>query len=210
MIKVTELSENEIEEIGEAFADYNYADGEKGMTFLYNGRDSVKEYICGYVRAMLAGGCLFSTSDKHEAFVAYKFSKDKLPASAGFILLKTVFRTLGFKGAVNMLSAIKKGGESYETTLKKQKKPYIFVGMLVVRKQYQCQGFMRKALDIAFDEGRKRGVPVLLETDAALKRDKYVHLGMKNMRTRKRISVRPCERKLNISSVLQSACAGIP
>ena len=156
MIKVTELSENEIEEIGEAFADYNYADGEKGMTFLYNGRDSVKEYICGYVRAMLAGGCLFSTSDKHEAFVAYKFSK-----------------------------AIKKGGESYETTLKKQKKPYIFVGMLVVRKQYQCQGFMRKALDIAFDEGRKRGVPVLLETDAALKRDKYVHLGMTNMRTRK-------------------------
>lgn len=84
-----------------------------------------------------------------------------------------------------MLSAIKKGGESYETTLKKQKKPYIFVGMLVVRKQYQCQGFMRKALDIAFDEGRKRGVPVLLETDAALKRDKYVHLGMTNMRTRK-------------------------
>ena len=169
MIKVTELSENEIEEIGEAFADYNYADGEKGMSFLYNGRDSVKEYICGYVRAMLAGGCLFSTSDKHEAFVAYKFSKDKLPASAGFILLKTVFRTLGFKGAVNMLSAIKKGGESYETTLKKQKKPYIFVGMLVVRKQYQC----------------KRGVPVLLETDAALKRDKYVHLGMTNIRTRK-------------------------
>lgn len=108
MIKVTELSENEIEEIGEAFADYNYADGEKGMSFLYNGRDSVKEYICGYVRAMLAGGCLFSTSDKHEAFVAYKFSKDKLPASAGFILLKTVFLTLGFKGAVNMLSAIKK------------------------------------------------------------------------------------------------------
>ena len=185
MIKVTELSENEIEEIGEAFADYNYADGEKGMSFLYNGRDSVKEYICGYVRAMLAGGCLFSTSDKHEAFVAYKFSKDKLPASAGFILLKTVFRTLGFKGAVNMLSAIKKGGESYETTLKKQKKPYIFVGMLVVRKQYQRQGFMRKALDIAFDEGRKRGVPVLLETDAALKHDKYVHLGMTNMRTRK-------------------------
>lgn len=192
MIKVTELSENEIEEIGEAFADYNYADGEKGMTFLYNGRDSVKEYICGYVRAMLAGGCLFSTSDKHEAFVAYKFSKDKLPASAGFILLKTVFRTLGFKGAVNMLSAIKKGGESYETTLKKQKKPYIFVGMLVVRKQYQGQGFMRKALDIAFDEGRKRGVPVLLETDAALKRDKYVHLGMTNIRTRSLTTAHIC------------------
>lgn len=126
MIKVTELSENEIEEIGEAFADYNYADGEKGMTFLYNGRDSVKEYICGYVRAMLAGGCLFSTSDKHEAFVAYKFSKDKLPASAGFILLKTVFLTLGFKGAVNMLSAIKKRRRILRNHLKEAKETLYF------------------------------------------------------------------------------------
>lgn len=108
MIKVTELSENEIEEIGEAFADYNYADGEKGMTFLYNGRDSVKEYICGYVRAMLAGGCLFSTSDKHEAFVAYKFSKDKRRRPRIYSAKIPCFRTLGFKGAVNMLSAIKK------------------------------------------------------------------------------------------------------
>ena len=64
MIKVTELSENEIEEIGEAFADYNYADGEKGMSFLYNGRDSVKEYICGYVRAMLAVVSLIKSKEE--------------------------------------------------------------------------------------------------------------------------------------------------
>ena len=57
--------------------------------------------------------------------------------------------------------------------------------MLVVCKQYQGQGYMRKALDIAFEEGRKRQCPVLLDTDAALKRDKYVHLGMNNIQTRK-------------------------
>ena len=78
------------------------------MSFLYNGRDSVKEYICGYVRAMLAAGCIYSTSENHEAFVSYKYSKDKLPPSAGMILLKAVFSTLGFRGAVKMLSAIKK------------------------------------------------------------------------------------------------------
>ena len=61
------MSEREIEEIGEAFADFQYADGEKGMSFLYNDRDSVKEYICGYVRAMLAAGCIYSTSENHEA-----------------------------------------------------------------------------------------------------------------------------------------------
>ena len=90
-----------------------------------------------------------------------------------------------FRGAVKMLSAIKKGGKSYEATIKKEKRPYIFVGMLVVRKQYQGQGYMRKALEIAFGEGIRRDCPVLLETDAVLKRDKYVHLGMKNIRTRK-------------------------
>lgn len=56
--------------------------------------------------------------------------------------------------------------------------------MLVVCEQYQGQGFMRKALEIAFEDGRKRNCPVLLETDAVMKRDKYVHLGMKNIQTR--------------------------
>ena len=185
MVKVTTLSEKDIEAIGEAFADYAYADGEKGMALFYKSRDDVKEYICGYVRAMLAAGCLYSTSGKHEAFIAYRYSKDKLPLSAGMILMKYIFRTMGFSGAMRMLKYVSKGGESYETAVKKSKKPYIFVGLVAVKKEYQGQGYMRKVLDIAFEEGRKRGCPVLLETDAVLKRDKYVHLGMENVRTRK-------------------------
>ena len=37
----------------------------------------------------------------------------------------------------------------------------------------------RAMLDIAFAEGDRLGVPVILETDAKSKCDKYVHLGMK-------------------------------
>ena len=85
MVKVTTLSEKDIEAIGTAFADYSYADGEKGMALFYKSRNDVKEYICGYVRAMLAAGCLYSTSEKHEAFIAYRYSKDNLPLSAGMI-----------------------------------------------------------------------------------------------------------------------------
>ena len=40
------------------------------------------------------------------------------------------------------------------------------------------EGYMRKVLDIAFAEGDRLGVPVILETDAKSKCDKYVHLGM--------------------------------
>ena len=185
MVKVTNLSEKDIEAIGEAFADYAYADGEKGMALFYNSRDDVKEYICGYVRAMLAGGCLYSTSEKHEAFIAYRYSKDKLPLSSGVILMKYIFKTMGLGGAMRMLKYISKGGKSYETAVKKSKKPYIFVGLVAVKKEYQGQGYMRKVLDIAFDDAKKRSCPVLLETDAVLKRDKYVHLGMENVRTRK-------------------------
>ena len=184
MVKITELSENEIEEIGEAFADHVYADGEKGMGFLFGSRDNVKEYICGYARAMIKGGYLYSTGENHEAFVAYRYSGDKMSPSAGVGVLKALFKTIGLGGALKMLKAVNSGGKSYEDTFKKTRKPYIFVGMLVVRKKYQGQGFMRKALEIAFEDGKKKHCPVLLETDAVLKRDKYVHLGMTNIRTR--------------------------
>lgn len=60
----------------------------------------------------------------------------------------------------------------------KEKKPYIFVGLVCVREKYQGQGYMRKVLDIAFAEGDRLGLPVILETDAKSKCDKYVHLGM--------------------------------
>ena len=60
----------------------------------------------------------------------------------------------------------------------KEKKPYIFVWLVCVREQYQGQGYMRKVLDLAFAEGDRLGVPVILETDAKSKCDKYVHLGM--------------------------------
>ena len=40
------------------------------------------------------------------------------------------------------------------------------------------EGYMRKVLDIAFAGGDRLGVPVILETDAKSKCDKYVHLGM--------------------------------
>lgn len=185
MVKVTSLTEKEIEQIGEAFADYEYENGEKGMAYLFGSNENVKEYICGFARAMIKAGFLYSTSEKHEAYVAYRYSKDKIPTSAGIELMKAVLKTIGLGGGIKMLKAMKRGGESYEDKFKKTKKPYIFVGMLVVCKQYQGQGFMRQALDIAFEEGKKRNCPVLLDTDAALKRDKYVHLGMNNIQTRK-------------------------
>lgn len=38
--------------------------------------------------------------------------------------------------------------------------------------------YMRQVMDIAFAEGNRLHVPVILETDTQSKCDKYVHLGM--------------------------------
>ena len=62
--------------------------------------------------------------------------------------------------------AIKRGGASLQDRMDKERKPYIFVGLVCVREKYQRQGYMRKVLDIAFAEGDRLGVPVILETDA--------------------------------------------
>lgn len=80
--------------------------------------------------------------------------------------------------------AIKRGGASLQDRMDKERKPYIFVGLVCVREKYQRQGYMRKVLNIAFAEGDRLGVPMILETDAKNKCDKYVHLGMELAGTR--------------------------
>jgi len=81
--------------------------------------------------------------------------------------------------------AIKRGGASLQDRMDKERKPYIFVGLVCVREKYQRQGYMRKVLDIVFAEGDRLGIPVILETDARSKCDKYLHLGMKLAGTRR-------------------------
>lgn len=80
--------------------------------------------------------------------------------------------------------AVKRGGASLRDRMDKKKKPYIFAGMVCVREPYQGQGYMRKVMELAFAEGDRLHVPVILETDARSKCDKYRHLGMELAGTR--------------------------
>ena len=61
---------------------------------------------------------------------------------------------------------IKRGGGFPARPHGQGKEAYIFVGLVCVREKYQRQGYMRKVLDIAFAEGDRLGMPVILETDA--------------------------------------------
>ena len=80
---------------------------------------------------------------------------------------------------------MQRGSSGLQKKLDREKKPYIYVGLVCVREAYQGQGYMRKLMDIAFKEGDRLQIPVILDTDAKSKCDKYVHLGMELVKTRK-------------------------
>ena len=99
-------------------------------------------------------------------------------------LVKGFLGSMRFRELLRFFRIMSKGGPSLEDRMKKEKKPYIFVGMVCVREPYQGQGYMRKVLDMAFAEGDRLHLPVILDTDAMSKCVKYQHLGMELAGTR--------------------------
>ena len=182
-MKVTTLDENSIRDIGHAFGYYDYGQ-ETGMTAAFSGRKATADYICTYVRGVLRGGFLHTTSERGEGYIAYKLPKEKLGIRTLLPIAKGMLRNSTLKRLLRFGISIKRGGASFQERMDKEKKPYIFVGLVCVREKYQGQGYMRKVLDIAFAEGDRLGVPVILETDAKSKCNKYVHLGMELAGTR--------------------------
>ena len=183
-MKVEALDESIIHDIGHAFGYYDYGT-EHGLIDAYPSRDAVAEFICGYVRMALHGGILYATSENGEGYLAYKLSKQKLSPKALIPLAKGLLGSMSIKELFRFARIMSKGGSGLDKRLDKEKKPYIFVGMVCVREQYQGQGYMRKVMDMAFAEGNQLHVPVILETDAQSKCDKYMHLGMELAGTRR-------------------------
>ena len=180
---VRTLDERIIHDIGHAFAYYDYG-AERGMAAAFPSKEAVEEYICSYVRGMLRGGFLHTTSERGEGYIAYKLPKESFGLRTLLPLLQGVFRSMKLGEALRYGAAIKRGGPGLRDGLDREKKPYIFVGMVCVREVYQGRGHMRAVMDLAFAEGDRLGVPVVLETDAKSKCDKYVHLGMELAGTR--------------------------
>ena len=138
-------------------------------------RQTISALMCAGV---LRGGFLHTTGERGEGYIAYKLPKQKLGIRALLPIARGMLHNSTPKRLLRFAIAIQRGGASLQDRMDKEKKPYIFVGLVCVRENYQGQGYMRKVLNLAFAEGDRLGVPVILETDAKSKCDKYVHLGM--------------------------------
>ena len=184
-VKLKSMTKEEIESIAEAFADYQYEEGEEGLFHLFPDKEAVKVYMRAFVRAGLRMGWMYATSERREGYILFYDSKENPSLPALLDIVKGCLKAFGVKGCISFLKTLGNGGESLESRMKKAKKEFIKIELVAVAKPYQGQGYMRKALEIAFREGEKRNLPCILDTDGRLKRDKYVHLGMGPAGTRK-------------------------
>lgn len=176
-MKVETLDESTLHDIGHAFGYYDYG-AEHGLIDAFPSRDAAAAFIDGYVRMALQSGMLYTTSENHEGFIAYRRPGEKPKLRSVLPLAKALFGSLKLKELLRFSRILSRGGPGLNKKLDKEKKPYLFVGLVCVREAYQGQGYMRKLMDMAFAEGRRLDVPVILDTDAQSKCDKYMHLGM--------------------------------
>lgn len=193
-IKVTNLSENEIEqicrEIGDSFYDHAYGrkkDGttEYGLRKLLDSREKMYQHMKACFLAGYESGCLYSTSSRGEGYILVTCKGQDLSFQSGIRMIRAIVKNLGgLRGGIQFLKRIAKGGTTYEDTLKKKKIPYMNLAMLVVRKEYQGQGYMRQLMEMLYQIADEKNLAVILETDAENKVERYEHLGMKLVKTR--------------------------
>ncbi|MGX8688904.1 MAG: GNAT family N-acetyltransferase, partial [bacterium] len=90
----------------------------------------------------------------------------------------------GFQNMKKFIDACFSDGGTIETRMRKEKRKFLRIEMLVVRKEFQGQGYMRRMMDFAYALAEERRIPVILDTDDRDKASRYEHLGMKLDRIR--------------------------
>lgn len=184
MIQLKNLNKSDIEVISryvaDAFWDYEYSNGDQGLKKFITTREDMFTYIDAIVKAAYNSGLLYATSDKHEG---YMFIAGEGVGSIGFAdgmkMISAEKKALGgWKKMKKFVSDSFSDGGSIETRMRKAKRKFIRIEVLVVRKEYQKQGFMRKMMESVYDLAGKQKVPVILDTDDENKSARYQHLGM--------------------------------
>lgn len=184
MIQLKNLNKSDIEVISryvaDAFWDYEYSNGNQGLKKFITTREDMFTYIDAIVKAAYNSGLLYATSDKHEG---YMFIAGEGVGSIGFAdgmkMISAEKKALGgWKKMKKFVSDSFSDGGSIETRMRKAKRKFIRIEVLVVRKEYQRQGFMRKMMEYVYDLADKQKMPVILDTDDENKAARYQHLGM--------------------------------
>jgi len=204
MIKLQDLSREQVREIArqiaDAFYDYRYNTEDVGLIRYIPNREAMFIYIHGIVQAACRSGVLYTTSDRNEGYLM--LSDEGAGGKIGFVdglkMIAAEKKALGgFGNMKRFIGACFCDGGTIETRMRNEKRKFLRVEMLVVRKEYQGQGYMRRMLEYAYSIAENHRVPVILDTDDRDKAARYEHLGMRLDR------VRNCGERFNMYDLIR-------
>lgn len=184
-MKLKNVSKESMNEITKAFSEYQYEDTEEGLYYLCKGKKGIENYMKGFALVGIKSGWLYTISEKQEGYIMISEPTSKVSLSGIKDLIIGSFKGMGVKGAIQFFKDMKSSGESLENKLKKENKRFIQIEMLVVKREYQNKGYMRKLVQIAFDKADELGIPCIVSTDGVLKMQKYEHLGFNHYQDRR-------------------------
>lgn len=188
MLDKVKLTKEEMREYAEVFAYYDYGDDEIGMVPYYPGypdRTRLINYLVAMISLANDYNAVYATSKRKEGIIILTDTTAPYPAAASFKMMWRMTKALGLKNFMDIIKKFQAGGASLEKTYRDAKKQFVQIELLAVKKEYQGQGFMRPLVENAIELADKKHIPVILSTDAKLKKDKYEHLGLSLVNTRK-------------------------
>ncbi len=190
MKKLIGLSKEEVKDISmqiaDAFYDYKYNEEDLGLVKYIKSRDDMFTYMNAITQAAYNSGLLFTTSDKREGYLMLSGEgAGSVRFFDGIKMIMAEKKALGgFSNMKKFIKACFAEGSTIETRMRKAKRKFIRIEMLVVRPEFQGHGHMRKMLEDVYKLADKKGIPVILDTDDKDKAARYEHLGMKLDRVR--------------------------
>ncbi|MDO5538660.1 MAG: hypothetical protein Q4F83_01105 [Eubacteriales bacterium] len=101
MIPVKSMTEEEIDGVAEAFADYSYTDGEHGLIYLFSKREILIVYLKVMVRAGLKAGMIYTNGPNREGFIIITATTKPMPLGPMLMMFRGMIRALGLKGFQN-------------------------------------------------------------------------------------------------------------
>jgi len=184
MIKLQGLSKAEVSAISgmiaDSFYDYKYSEGDLGLLKYIKTREDMHTYMEAIIKASYNSGLLYATSERQEGYMVMTGSgMGAIKFFDGIKMIIAEAKALGGVGKMReFISACFAEGNSIETRMRKANRKFIKIEVLVVRPEYQKQGYMRQMLEYAYELGDKMNLPVILDTDDLNKSLRYQHLGM--------------------------------
>lgn len=177
MQEIKSLSKKEIDDIVKTYIDSNL--NEKGTVSLFKDENTFIKYLKIIIKLSIKNNMLYSFSENKEGFVILNSTLNSIKISTKIYMILNFIKIFGLKGYFNFLESMKSDKCSLSDKLKMGNKDFIEVEMILIKSKFQNRGYMHKLMNEVFKIADNYSIPVILSTDSKIKKDKYVHIGMK-------------------------------